>query len=228
MVEIAKICVEYDLLVLSDEAYFSLVFSGTPRSIVSQPGMLDRTVILHTYSKAYSMTGWRLGAAVGPEWIISGITKLNVNDEGCTTLFIQWAGLAAFTQEAEEASKKIVEELRTRRDLLIEEFKTIPGFSTITTNSTFYLFVNITKAAEKLGMDYEQFRKTILQKTGVSFCTREHFGKSLPEETQKYVRFAYSGIGVDMIKEACQKMRDFLTGVFSGHEEKKIKFIAFY
>jgi len=214
MAAIAKFCVENDLLVLSDEAYFSLVFDGTPKSIVSLPGMYERTVILHTYSKTFSMTGWRLGAAVGPEWIINSITKLNVNDEGCTTNFIQWAGLAAFTEEAESNTKKIVDELKKRRDVLVDELKTVPGFSTVETNSTFYLFVNVTKIMKKLKLDYEEFRRLVLQKTGVSFCTREHFGKSLSGEDQKYIRFAYSGIHIDMIKEACQKLREFFKGQF--------------
>jgi len=87
--KISKLCVKHNLLVLSDEAYFHIVYDGKSKSIVSQEGMRDRTVVLFSYSKTFSMTGWRLGAAVGPEWIIDGINKINVNDEGCTTNFIQ-------------------------------------------------------------------------------------------------------------------------------------------
>jgi len=89
MKELASLCIKNNLLVLSDEAYFHLVYEGTSKSIVSLEGMQERTVILYTYSKTFSMTGWRLGAAIGPKWIIDGINKLNVNDEGCTTNFIQ-------------------------------------------------------------------------------------------------------------------------------------------
>jgi aspartate/methionine/tyrosine aminotransferase len=213
MAAIAKFCIENDLLVLADEAYFNLTFGNTPKSIVSLPGMQERTVILYTYSKTYAMTGWRLGAAIGPEWIISMITRLNVNDEGCTTNFIQWAGISAFTEEAENFNKQLNDELKVRRDVLVEELKTIPGISCHVPESTFYLFCNVSPLTRKLNLDYEPFRKLVLQKTGVSFCTREHFGKSFHDEKDKYIRFAYSGINVDQIKEACQKLREFCTGV---------------
>jgi len=213
MKAIAEFCVEHDLLVLSDEAYFAMIYDIEPKSIVALPGMKERTVILHTYSKSFSMTGWRLGAAVGPEWIISSISKLNTNDEACTTNFIQWAGLAAFTPEAEVYTKHIVEELRKRRDVLCEEINKVPGFHCHVPECTFYLFVNVTEAMKKINLGYEDFRKHVLHRTGVSFCTREHFGKSLTGEHEKYIRLAYSGISVDMIRIACQKLKELFENV---------------
>ena len=76
---LAELVLEHDLLVLSDEAYFDVRFEGASRSLVSLPGMLERCVILYTFSKKYAMTGWRLGAAIGPKPIIDIIMKLNVN-----------------------------------------------------------------------------------------------------------------------------------------------------
>jgi len=98
MEEIAKICNEHNLWVLSDEAYFDLVYDGSSKSIVALPGMKERTCILHTFSKSWSMTGWRLGAAIGPKHLIDGINQLNTNDEACTTHFVQIAGLAALKE----------------------------------------------------------------------------------------------------------------------------------
>jgi len=218
MKAVAEFCVEKDLLVLSDEAYFDMVYDQTPKSIVSLPGMQERTVILHTYSKSFAMTGWRLGAAVGPEWIISSITKLNTNGEACTTNFIQWAGLAAFTAEADTYIRTIIDELKLRRDVLYEEITKVPGWKCHLPDCTFYLFINVTEAMQKLNVGYEEFRKLVLQKTGVSFCTREHFGKSLPGEEEKYIRFAYSGINIDMIREGCRKLREFFEAVFLRHK----------
>ncbi len=190
MAELANICIEHNLLCLSDEAYFDLVFDGKKsKSIVSLPGMLERTVILYTFSKSYSMTGWRLGAAVGPESIINAINKLNTNDESCTTHFIQWAGIAALSEEGDAYTRSLLETLCERRDALVRVLREVPGISCHTPPSSFYVFANVTKAMEKLGLtSLEDFRRLILTKTGVAFCTREHFGAALPSDTQKYVR----------------------------------------
>lgn len=121
MAEIAKIAIEHDLLVLSDEAYFNILYDNVKgKSIVSLPGMYERTVILYTYSKSWAMTGWRLGAAVGPQWIINLINKLNTNDESCTTHFIQWAGITCLTKEGDEYTAEVVQKLQERRDVLVQ------------------------------------------------------------------------------------------------------------
>jgi len=211
MKEIARLCVEHDLWVLSDEAYFDILYEDESKSIVSLPGMKERTVILYTYSKSFAMTGWRLGAAIGPVDVISGITKINTNDEACTTTFIQYAGLAAFTNEARTFSRHLVEILKERRDTLVEELLKVPGVVAHRVPSTFYIYANVTKAMQILGCKtLEEFRKLILKETGVAFCTREHFGDPLPNETQKYVRFAYSGIDKELIREGIRKMAAFV------------------
>jgi len=212
MAEIAKLCVENNLLVLSDEAYFDLVFDNVPkRSIVSFPGMKERSVILFTFSKSYAMTGWRLGAAVGPVSIITQINRLNTNDESCTTHFIQHAGIAALSKEGELYTAELVKQLAERRDALVKIINEVPGFHCHPPPSTFYLFVNVTEAMQKLKIDnYEVFRKLVLEKTGLAFCTREHFGAALPSETQKYVRFAYSGINVEDIMKSGAVLKEFM------------------
>lgn len=191
MAELARICIEHNLLCLSDEAYFDLVYDGKQsKSIVALPGMLGRTVILYTFSKSYAMTGWRLGAAVGPVKIIDAINKLNTNDESCTTHFIQWAGIAALSEEGDTYTRSLMVTLTERRDALVRVLREVPGFSCHTPPSTFYVFANVTQAMEKVGVSsLEEFRRLVLTKTGVSFCTREHFGASLPTDTQKYVRY---------------------------------------
>jgi len=221
MEQVSKLCVEHDLLVLSDEAYFTIVYEENPRSIVSFKGMKDRTVILHTFSKSYSMTGWRLGAAVGPQWIVDFISKINTNDEACTTQFIQWAGLAAFTPEAEKFSDDLNIQLKKRRDVLVKGLNEVPGFKCVAPKSTFYLLANITKAMKQLNItNYEEFRRLLLTKTGVSVCTREHFGKALSGENEFYIRFAYSGIGVEEIEEACNVLKDYFVKVFENKDSR--------
>jgi aspartate/methionine/tyrosine aminotransferase len=210
MQKIADFCIENDLYVLSDEAYFDMLFSGNGKSIASLPGMFERTVILYTFSKKYAMTGWRLGAAIGPVEIIKRISKLNVNDESCSNHFVQWAGVEALTGPQEQ-SKKIIEILKKRRDLAVDILNQIPGVQVFKPECTFYLFPNVTGAMKKMNIDsVEEFRKEILNNIGVSFCTREHFGTPLPGETQKYIRLAYSGINVDQIQEGLTKMKEFI------------------
>ena len=106
----------------------------------------------------------------------------------------------------------ILEELRLRRDVLSKELNDIPGISLYIPSSTFYLFPDVTDIYNKLGaQSYEDFRSKILRSTGVSFCTREHFGTPLINEDRKYIRFAYSGIPVDQIEKGIQKLKEFLS-----------------
>ena len=107
--------VEHDLLVLSDEAYFDVRFEGASESIVSRPGMQERTVILYTFSKKYAMTGWRLGAAIGPRPIIDIVTRLNVNVESCPNHFAQYGALEALTGD-QAGPREMMARLEGRRD----------------------------------------------------------------------------------------------------------------
>eukprot|EP01062_Namystynia_karyoxenos_P037007 TRINITY_DN2695_c0_g3_i1.p1 TRINITY_DN2695_c0_g3~~TRINITY_DN2695_c0_g3_i1.p1 ORF type:complete len:525 (+),score=176.09 TRINITY_DN2695_c0_g3_i1:63-1637(+) len=237
---IAKWCVHYNVLVLSDEPYFDLVFEDIggdinstrqakedlKLSIVSFPGMQERTVILYTMSKFASMTGWRVGAAIGPEHVIQGITKINTNDEACTTHFIQWAAVKAL-EDARTAdfTEGMMVELQKRRDALVKGLRTVPGFKVHVPTCTFYLFVNVTEAVHLLRCRCaDEFRKVILRKTGVAVCTREHFGKKLATSRclgshQEYVRFAYSGISIPDIEAGIVALRNFMQAVVRGIEE---------
>jgi aspartate/methionine/tyrosine aminotransferase len=210
MEELAALAVKNDLFVLSDEAYFEIRYSGKPRSIASFPGMAERTVILYTFSKKFAMTGWRLGAAVGPAKFIEHISKINVNDESCSNHFIQYGALAGL-QGSNEGPLGILSILKERRDMLVDLLNDISGVRCFKPEATFYLFPNVTGAMKRKGVsDVEEFRKLVLRETGVSFCTRKHFGRPLPGETEQYIRFAYSGIDVSMIKEGMKKLAEFL------------------
>jgi len=98
-----------------DEAYFDVRFQGASESIVSRPGMPERTVILYTFSKKYAMTGWRLGAAIGPQPIIDIITRMNVNMESCPNHFAQYGALEALTGD-QAGPREMMARLKGRRD----------------------------------------------------------------------------------------------------------------
>ena len=192
---------------LSDEAYFEVRYSGQTQSIASLPGMAERTVILYTFSKKYAMTGWRLGAAIGPAPVIQAIARLNTNDESCTTHFVQYAGVAALTEDQATAEAN-VETLRERRDVTVALLQEIPGLQVHKPESTFYLFPNVTGLMARLGFDaVAQFADAALKNTGVSFCTRMHFGRPFPGETEHYIRFAYSGIDTPEIREGLTRFK---------------------
>ena len=210
MEELARLMVKHDLSVLSDEAYFDTRYTGEAMSIASLPGMAERTVILYTFGKKFAMTGWRLGAAVGPVKFIEFISKLNVNQESCSNHFIQYAALAGLRGSL-EGPKSITTTLKERRDVLVEKLNAIPGLKCFKPEATFYLFPNVTGVMRRKGIqDVEEFRRLCLDEIGVSFCTRRHFGRPLPGETEQYVRFAYSGIDVPQIEEGLAKFTAFL------------------
>ena len=156
------------------------------------------------------MTGWRLGAAIGPKEIIDVIAKLNVNNESCSNHFIQYGAIDGLTSTSHE-EQKIIAVLRRRRDFAVEILNSIPGIHCYRPHATFYLYPNVTEAMKKHGYnDYETFRKDVLHQTGVSFCTRQHFGKVLPGEKNFYIRLAYSGIEEKELREGLEKFKKFM------------------
>lgn len=217
---IADLCIENDLYCFSDDPYYQICFSDFNSDdfvhIATLPGMFARTLCGYTFSKSFAMTGWRLGGVLGPKWIIDQVTKINTNDEACTTHFVQVAGVTALTHpDARQFTVDMVSELEKRRNVLAEELNSVPGFHAIIPKATFYMMANVTKAMEAMGTsDFEEFRSKVLSDTGVSFCTRAHFGSPTPGETNKYVRFAFSGVTVDQIKAVGSVLRPYMERFF--------------
>ena len=206
---LAELAIEHDLFVLSDEAYFDVRFEGTSRSIASLSGMAERTVILYTFSKKYAMTGWRLGAAIGPKPVIDVITKLNVNMESCTSQPTQYGGIAALTGD-QAGPREMMATLKCRRDATIAALNSTPGIHCLTPETTFYVYPNVTGAVNLMGCDgHESFRKLVLERTGVSFCTRLHFGPARDGE-EYYLRLAYSGVSTSQLQEGLGKLKTLI------------------
>lgn len=207
MEQLAELAIKHDLWVLSDEAYFEIQYSGSPQSIVSLPGMQERSIILYTCSKRFAMTGWRLGAAIGPKSVIDIISKFNTNIESCTTHFIQRSMLEAIEGDT-AGPAQILAELKRRRDASVEGLNAIDGISIQAPNSTFYLFPNVTQITQRKGfLDVNQLMEGALRETDVSFCTRNHFGRAVEGEKEHYLRLAYSGISVEDINEGMAKLK---------------------
>ena len=201
---IAELAIKHNLWVLSDEAYFEMRYSGKSKSIAQLPGMLERTVILYTFSKKFAMTGWRLGAAVAPLEIATMIAKLNTNDESCTTHFVQYGGVEALRGDQSSVTT-MLDTLRERRDTAVNMLNAMSGVNVHSPEATFYLFPEVTGAMKAKGIDdLAVFAEKALHATGVSFCTRRHFGRPQPGEERQYIRFAFSGISNQDIKEGLE------------------------
>ena len=207
---LADLAIKHNLWVLSDEAYFDIRYDGESKSIVSLPGMLERTVILYTFSKKFAMTGWRLGAAIGPKDLVDRISKLNTNEESCTAQFVQWAGVEAITGD-QSGANELVRVLKTRRDATIAGIQTISGMRVHTPNSAFYVFPEVTATMARTGHDdVAKFATDALHNSGMSFCTRKHFGRPAENETGNYIRLAYSGINNPQIDKGLARLAEWV------------------
>ncbi len=209
---LAELVERHDLMVLCDEAYFDIRYEGRSTSLASLRGMAERCVLLYTFSKKFAMTGWRLGAAIAPPAIAQVIAKLNVNDESCPNHFVQFGALEGLTGD-QAGPRHIVAVLRERRDAAVGLLADMPGVRCAAPSSTFYLFANVTGAMRAKGFaDVEEFRRALLRETGVSVCSRVHFGRSAAGEREQYVRLAYSGIDTAQIVEGLERLRAYLSG----------------
>lgn len=198
---IAGLARQHDLWVLSDEAYFEIRFSGSSTSIASLPGMQERTVILYTFSKKFAMTGWRLGAAIVPEALSDVFSRLNTNDESCTTNFVQHGGIEAVTGD-QSGPREILTALKRRRDATIKALVGVPGIVARRPEAGFFVFADVSGAMQAKGLDdVADFADQALKMTGVSFCTRHHFGRAQPDEDGHYIRLAFSAISEEDIHE---------------------------
>ena len=207
---LADLAIKHNLWVLSDEAYFDIRYAGQSKSVVSTPGMLERTVILYTFSKKFAMTGWRLGAAIGPRDLVDRISKLNTNEESCTAQFVQWAGVEAITGD-QSGANELVRVLKTRRDATIAGIQTVTGMRVHTPNSAFYVFPEVTQTMARTGHDdVAKFATDALHNSGMSFCTRKHFGRPADNEKGNYIRLAYSGINNPQIDKGLARLAEWV------------------
>lgn len=141
--ELAKVVLKHDdLFVLSDEIYEHINYVGFSASIASYPGMKDRVIICNGVSKAYAMTGWRLGWVAAPEWIVKGINKLQGQYTSGTSSVSQMAAVTAYNS-SQDRVEKMRAAFERRRDLIVKLAKEIPGFEVNVPQGAFYLFPKI-------------------------------------------------------------------------------------
>lgn len=198
--EIARLAHEHDFYVFSDEIYSRMYFDAAPRSILSEPGMKERTILLDGFSKTYAMTGWRLGYGVMPTWMIDAMQKLLVNGISCTASMVQRAGLAALTGDQSPVDRMMTE-FRERRTLFISLLNEIPGVSCRLPNGAFYAFPNITAT----GYSSEVLATRLLNEAGVAGLAGTAFG----EYGEGYLRFSYAN-SRDNLAEAARRIHQWI------------------
>jgi aspartate/methionine/tyrosine aminotransferase len=185
---LAELAERHDLMVLSDEIYRQLTFDGAPPvSIASLPGMAARTVIVDGFSKAYAMTGWRLGYGVMPVWLADAVGKLVNNSVACTAPFVQVAGIAAL-QGPQDAVYAMRDEFKARRDLIVARLNDIPGVHCATPGGAFYVFPDIRQALKgSRTATAERVADALLYDHGVGCLPGTAFGHA----GHGYLRFSY-------------------------------------
>jgi aspartate/methionine/tyrosine aminotransferase len=200
---IARLAIERDLLVLADEIYSQIIYGDFQHtSLLSLPGMRERTVLLDGLSKAYAMCGWRLGYGVAPRELAARMETLMINSSSCAAAFTQMAAIEAFNSpESDRAVERMVGEFQRRRDLMVDGLNRIPGFRCVRPDGAFYAFPNV----EGTGIDEKELADRLLQEAGVAVLPGTAFGSA----GKGYLRLAYTQSDA-AIGEALRRMEAFL------------------
>ena len=199
---ITRLCIERDLIVIADEIYSQIVYGFKHVSLLSQPGMRERTVLLDGMSKAYAMCGWRLGYGVAPLELARRMEALMINTSSCAAAFTQMAAMEALeSPESERAVERMVSEFQRRRDLVVDGLNAIPGVRCGRPQGAFYAFPNITGT----GFDEHELASRLLEEAGVAVLPGTAFG----EAGRGFIRLAYTQSEADL-KTGLERMAGFL------------------
>ena len=197
--DIAKICIEKDILVISDEIYGELSYLDKHVSISSLPGMQERTIVINGFSKSYAMTGWRLGYAVGPKEIIAQMTKIHQFAIMCAPTTSQFAAVEAI-KNGDSDIAKMRESYNQRRRFLVKSLREI-GFDCFEPYGAFYVFPSI----KKFGISSEEFCLRLLQEEKVVVVPGTAFGDS----GEGFIRISYA-YSIEDLKKALERVKRFI------------------
>ncbi|WP_066400711.1 pyridoxal phosphate-dependent aminotransferase [Neobacillus mesonae] len=203
--ELGKVCLEKDILIVSDEIYEKLVYGGAKHVSIAQlsPELKAQTIIINGVSKSHSMTGWRIGYAAGEEKIIKAMTNLASHSTSNPTTTAQYAAIAAYngTQEPVEVMRKAFEE---RLEIIYKQLTAIPGFTCVKPQGAFYLYPNVKAAAEMTGyQNVDDFASALLVEAKVAVIPGSGFG------TPDNIRLSYA-TSLDLLEKAVARMKEFV------------------
>ena len=193
---IADLAIKHNFYVLTDEVYSRILYEGVHDSLISLPGMKERTILLEGHSKTYAMTGWRLGYGIAPTELADKITQLTINSNSCTATFTQFAGIEAL-KGPQDFVHEMVAEFRKRRDAIVDGLNAIEGVSCIKPLGAFYVFPNVTQ----LPLSCQDLSDYLLEDAGVAVLPGTAFGKY----GDSYLRLSYAN-SLENIQEALARM----------------------
>src|SRR6266852_4459947 len=194
--QMAELAVKHDLLVLSDEIYARIIYGGTYVSMMSYPGMEERTLIIDGFSKSFAMTGWRLGYVIAPPRIVPALDMLAVNTYTCVAEFTQYGAMEAL-RDREGATPRMVGEFAKRREQFVRDLNRVPGFRCAPPEGAFYAWVNVSQA----GLGAEEICRIMLEEAGVAAIPGAAFGPAGAD----YLRFSFAS-STAILKEAVMRI----------------------
>jgi aspartate/methionine/tyrosine aminotransferase len=197
---IADLAEHHGFLILADEIYSRNIYGPEFASITQFAGLRERTIVIDGFSKAYAMTGWRLGYAIAPAKIARAITLFANNTYSCTATFVQRAGIAALTGPDDDVVQ-MNETFRQRRDAIVAGLNEIPGVSCTLPEGAFYAFPNISKITH----DDKKLASFLLEEAGVACLGGSCFGPA----GAGYLRFSYAA-SLDNIHKALAQIKEHL------------------
>ncbi len=197
--EVAAMAIEHDLVVITDEIYSELLYEGEHVSIAALPGMRERTLFLHGFSKAFAMTGWRVGYACGPREIVDAMMKVHQYAIMCASTMAQEAALEAL-RNGEKAMAKMRESYHERRNLIVDGLNRI-GLECVMPKGAFYAFPSV----RSTGLDSTEFAEQLLKAEKVAVVPGVAFGAS----GEGFVRCCYATAASELI-EAIDRMGRFV------------------
>jgi aspartate aminotransferase len=194
---IAELAIRNDVTVVSDEIYSRNVYGGDFFSIAALDGMRERTILLDGFSKAYAMTGWRLGYGIMPADIAKTVALIGQNNYSCTTTFVQEAGIAAL-EGPDEPVIAMIDEFRVRRDAIVAGLNSLPGVTCRIPDGAFYAFPNVSGVTS----DDRRLASFFLEEAYVAALAGRGFGQA----GRGYMRFSYAN-SLEKIDAAIERMR---------------------
>ncbi|MDD3237993.1 MAG: aminotransferase class I/II-fold pyridoxal phosphate-dependent enzyme [Candidatus Gastranaerophilales bacterium] len=207
---IAKIVIENDIWVMSDEIYGALTYKGEHTSIASLPGMKERTILINGFSKAYAMTGWRLGYACAPKILIEQMTKIHQFAIMCAPTTSQYAAIEAL-KHGDDDVKEMKQSYNQRRRFLMHKFKEM-DLDCFEPYGAFYVFPCI----KEFGLSSEEFATRFLQEEKVATIPGTAFGNS----GEGYLRISYA-YSLETLKIAMEKLQKFVTKLREENKAEK-------
>jgi len=196
---VAQIIGDRNLMVLSDEIYSRLQFEGQPFSILSLPGMKERTILLDGFSKTYAMTGWRMGFGVMRPDLAAQITRLITNSNSCTASFTQIAGIEALIGD-QAPVERMCAEFKHRSEVFVAGLNNLKGFSCRMPKGAFYVFPNI----RETGWKSKPLADALLEQAGVAALSGTAFGCF----GEGYLRFSVAN-SLDNLNQALERIDDW-------------------